>query len=487
MSDADAAERLAATLGPVVAVEEIEVDGLRRLVHGRAFTVLAASPARVRAEREGAASGHTLAPRWVAASDEAWAIERTSGPADDGLAAALAASALDAPRVRRAGPLGELLALVEPRPSRALVALGVARKHVDRALAQPLAIEVPVGPSLGGALPAWIHRAEDRAVCLSMRRARADGEPLDDLAALELGAEVTLEDRAPGLGEALALARLRIGLREAVLGPRAGQGAAAAFAREAFERLAHREPERVRLGIEAPACLDLARYAPLGEGVPASHARFVLRALDGVVIAGEPVRVRVEPKVRPGRVARPFEERRARLRRLFGHEDARFDDEGTYSATPVALAREIALGLSGVVVDGTCGVGCLAVAAAELPSVRQVIAIDVDAVRLDHARHLARLRGVASKMLFRLGDVRALLPGLVADALVLDPPWGGRDYDRGAVSLGDLGLDVRPLIAAFPGALRIKLPRGTRDVPPGLERRAVIDERGEVKFLLARR
>lgn len=482
----DAAERLAATLGPVERIEDVEVDGLRRLVHGATFTVLGGSPSRVRAELEGASRGHPLAPRWLASSDEAWAIERTTGPAEDPVATVLAALELGRPKTRT-GTLSELLALAEPRPDRALVALGVPRKHVDRALSQALSIAMPIGRSLGGPRPSWIHGSAGGAVCLSMRRASALGEPLEDLAALELGAEVALDAHAQGHVDALAIARLRIGLREAVLGPRPAREAAAAFAREAFEHFVRRDAERVRLRVEAPPCLDLDRYAPLGDDVPASHARFVLRALDRVVIAGEPVQVHVEPPVRPGRVARPFEDRRARLSRLFGHEDARFDDEGLFSATPVALAREVVSGLRGVVVDGTCGVGCLAIAAAELPAVRRVIAIDVDSARLDHARHLARLRGVASKVELRLGDVSALLPSLEADGLVLDPPWGGRDYDRGAVSLGDLGLDVRPLIARFEGALRLKLPRGTRDVPAGLEQRAVIDERGEVKFLLARR
>jgi hypothetical protein len=482
----DAAERLARTLGPVEAVEDVEIDGLRRLVHGASWTVIAGSAARLRAERCGLASGHPCAPRWIASSEEAWAIERADAPKLDLVTGGLTHLAGWGRPVRRAGTLAELLELADPRPDRALVALGVARRHVDRALARPLDIEEPSGPSLGGALPSWFRQSGERLVCLSLRRARRDALPLDDLAGLELGGGSTLQhlwhDSA-----ALDLARLRVGLREAVQGAPAAREFAATLALEAFGRLSLREPERVSVRVEAPPCLDLSRFAPLGDDVPASHARFVARSLDGIVLAGQPVRVVTTPPVRAGRSSRPFETRSQRALRIFGHEAARFDEEGLYSATPVSLAREMVRGLRGVVLDGTTGLGCLAIAAAEQPDVSRVLAIDLDPERLALARRLAALRGVASKIDFLVGDVFRVAASREADALVLDPPWGGRDHGRGAVSLGELALDIRPLLTSFGGALRVKLPRGTRDVPAPFVCRAMVDERGTVKFLLASR
>jgi trimethylguanosine synthase len=482
----EAAERLAQTLGPIDAVEDVEIDGLRRLVHGGSWTVIAGSAARVRAEQAGLSSQHRCAPRWIASSEEAWAIERAEPPGPDALERALGVLVPEGPSTVRAGTLGELLALADPRPDRALVALGVARRHVDRAFTRPLEIDAPIGASLGGALPGWFRRSGDRLVCLSLRRARRDALPLDDLAGLELGGGHELGHLWHD-AVALDLSRLRVGLREAVHGAPLARSLAAGFALEAFERLSLREPELVSLRVEAPACLDLARFAPLGTAVPASHARFVARALDGIVIAGQPVRVVTTPPVRVGRARRPFETHSERALRIFGHEAARFDDEGLYSATPVSLAREVVRGLRGVVIDGTAGLGCLAIAAAEQPEVTRVLAVDLEPERLAMARHLAVLRGVASKIEFLVDDVVRIAASRAADALVLDPPWGGRDYERGAVSLGDLALDIRPLLTSFRGALRVKLPRGTRDLPPHLACRAMVDERGAVKFLLASR
>jgi len=482
----DAAERLARALGPVEAVEDVDIDGLRRLIHGNTWTVIASTAARVRAERIGLESEHPCAPRWIASSDEAWAIERAEPLGLDAVEPAVRVVACMGRTVRRTGTLAELLALTDPRPDRALIALGVARRHVDRAFARSLEMEAPRGASLGGALPGWFRRCGARLVCLSLRRARSEASPLDDVAGLELGAGAELGHLWHD-AVALDLARLRVGLREAVVGAPIARSLAAEFALEAFERLSLREPERVSLRIEAPDCLDLPRFAPLGDDVPASHARFVARALDGIVLAGQTVRVFTTPAVRAGRARRPFETRSERALRIFGHEAARFDDEGLYSATPVALARDAVRGLRGVVIDGTTGLGCLAIAAAEQPEVSRVIAVDLDAERLALARHLAALRGVAAKIEFVVGDVFRLATPRAADALLLDPPWGGRDYDRGAVSLGELALDVRPLLASFRGALRVKLPRGTHDVPSSLVQRAMVDERGAVKFLLASR
>jgi tRNA G10 N-methylase Trm11 len=58
----------------------------------------------------------------------------------------------------------------------------------------------------------------------------------------------------------------------------------------------------------------------------------------------------------------------------------------------------------------------------------QVIAIDIDPVRLACARQNAELYGVASRIEFILGDATRLLPSLRPDVIFLSPPWGGPEY-----------------------------------------------------------
>jgi trimethylguanosine synthase len=216
----------------------------------------------------------------------------------------------------------------------------------------------------------------------------------------------------------------------------------------------------------------------------------VLRELDGLAIGGERIRVQVEPPLRAGRAAPPWRPRGERRRELFSRWDrgVHHDDEGLFSATPEALAELIARDASGVVIDGTCGIGSITIALARRPEVTRVIAVDVDGARLAMARHNAGLYEVAHKIDFVHGDVGDVIARERADRLVLDPPWGGRDYDRERVSLGDLALDVRPLIARFEGAIVLKLPRSAdaRELP-GWRLEPGIDARGVIKLLIARR
>ena len=485
----------ASRFGAIREVETVEgLEGLRSLFHGDDFTAMVASPARAEAEERGAGFQHPLAPRWVGREGPAWAIERVGGAPADPVEALVAAYRGSTTRIAK--PLGELLAQPDVAPARALIRCGIPKRRVDRALARVTSIELEVGPTLGGASTAWLRLTakDERAVSLVMRRAQ-EGWPVLDLAALAVKGQSDASrffvEHAQGKDRvarqtAHAVAMLRVALREAVLG-RSEEAIAMVLA--TFAPFDTREPERVRIEVDAPGFLDRGRYQPLEGEVPASHARFVMRALDGVVLGGQTMSVRTTPTIRPGRVVRAFEPLRERLTRVLGDPDARFDDEGLYSATPVALAREVVQGLSGVVIDGTCGLGCLAIAAAELPGVKKVIAIELDDARLALARNLIALRGHTAKIEVRLGDIRTLLPTLKGDALILDPPWGGRDYDRGAVTLEDLPLDVRPLISSFRGAIRLKLPRGldVASLPSDLTPRAMIDEQGVIKFLLASR
>jgi hypothetical protein len=57
-----------------------------------------------------------------------------------------------------------------------------------------------------------------------------------------------------------------------------------------------------------------------------------------------------------------------------------------------------------------------------------VIAIDIDPVKLECARHNAEIYGVADRIEFIEGDFLQLAPHLKADVVFLSPPWGGPEY-----------------------------------------------------------
>lgn len=377
--------------------------------------------------------------------------------------------------------------------ARALGRAGLSRSRVDRFLARTITIALPRGPDLGGLMPGAVWRAGDRPLALSVRHGRALGHPVIDLASLALRAELDTSEayrRAGGDDDGFALALLHQALRE-LASERRDEARLALRERIAalVERFLPHEPARVTLSVEAPAFLPRSLFAPLGE-VDASHARRVLRDWHGLAVGGETIEVRVTPELaRPARTF-PFEPARERRARLFSRfaEGIAYDDEGLFSATPEALADALVAGLSGVVIDATAGIGSLTLALARSPAVERVVAIDLDARRLAMAQHNARLYGVEGRIEFRVGDARALVPAIAHDALVIDPPWGGRDYDRQRVTLETLPMDLRPLLAASPRVV-LKLPRSfdVRTLPPGFEITAGIDARGVLKMLVARR
>lgn len=57
-----------------------------------------------------------------------------------------------------------------------------------------------------------------------------------------------------------------------------------------------------------------------------------------------------------------------------------------------------------------------------------VLAIDIDAHRLDMARHNAVVYNVVDRIDFVQGDFLQLAPTLCGDVVFLSPPWGGPDY-----------------------------------------------------------
>lgn len=120
--------------------------------------------------------------------------------------------------------------------------------------------------------------------------------------------------------------------------------------------------------------------------------------------------------------------------RLFSQFDRgiKLDREGWFSVTPERIAEHIAQRIqhSGVhadiVVDAFCGVGGNAIQFALTG--KRVVAIDIDPVRLELARHNAAVYDAADRIEFVLGDFLQVAPRLRADVVFLSPPWGGPDY-----------------------------------------------------------
>ncbi|XP_070775551.1 trimethylguanosine synthase [Enoplosus armatus] len=120
--------------------------------------------------------------------------------------------------------------------------------------------------------------------------------------------------------------------------------------------------------------------------------------------------------------------------RLFSRfdEGIRLDREGWFSVTPERIAEHIALRVehsfpdSQLVIDAFCGVGGNAIQFALTG--KRVLAVDIDPVRLDLARHNAEVYGVADRIDFLQGDFLQLAPRLRGDVVFLSPPWGGPDY-----------------------------------------------------------
>ncbi|VDI16654.1 Hypothetical predicted protein [Mytilus galloprovincialis] len=115
--------------------------------------------------------------------------------------------------------------------------------------------------------------------------------------------------------------------------------------------------------------------------------------------------------------------------RLFSKfdEGIKMDREGWFSVTPEKIAEHIADRCrSDIIVDAFCGVGGNAIQFAF--TCNHVIAIDIDPVKIEIARHNAAVYGVENHIEFIQGDFLKVGPTLSADVVFLSPPWGGPDY-----------------------------------------------------------
>ena len=409
----------------------------KRKGDGASVTAIGLTPSRASEEAESLTrcQGHPFAPSAGEAHGPFWVVPRLkpiSRKADqvvtttepfEGTLEALLHRL--APQVDRGGAVDTVRVLRRVAPSRATV---------DRWLGTEVTAELQIGPDLGGVSPAWLMQEGDRVVSPTLRRARLLGTPQLDQAAAMYFAGGKLD---VGNDVALDLALLHVAARES------------ASTRDKGERERAEEAIVSLLGLYTK---DLSRARK------------------------EPFRVFEPPRVRRRRIFSRFD------------EGIRFDDEGLYSATPEALAMQVVEGLTGHVLDGTTGIGSLAIALARTKGVKTITAVDTNAERLAMAVHNAGIYGVQKRITFRVADVFEVLSEGKFDALVLDPPWGGRNYDRDFVPLSELGLDVRRALELHQGALRLKLPKSIHQADlHGLEVEEVRDERGVLKFVLARR
>jgi hypothetical protein len=171
--------------------------------------------------------------------------------------------------------------------------------------------------------------------------------------------------------------------------------------------------------------------------------------LRGVVLAGARVELQISPPLpRPVvRAARLDEARRHRARSPgFTHRAARVDESARLGLTPEALAlalgkRARALGAQVHVVDACCGAGGNAIGFARAGC--SVTAIEIDAARLELARHNAALYGVANRIEWLRGDARALLAQMPAALWFIDVPFAERSPE-GRLPLLDALLELRP-------------------------------------------
>ena len=154
------------------------------------------------------------------------------------------------------------------------------------------------------------------------------------------------------------------------------------------------------------------------------------------------------------------------------------DAESYFSVTPEAAAAATASQLSDgacVLVDAFCGVGGNAIQQALHDPHGCVIAIDIDPLKIEMARHNAEIYGVADRIQFVVGDFMEIAPRLRADVVFLSPPWGGVDYspkgefrlsaldvsaDVDGVRLFELAIPIAPTIAYY-------LPVSTSDLDLG--------------------
>jgi hypothetical protein len=190
--------------------------------------------------------------------------------------------------------------------------------------------------------------------------------------------------------------------------------------------------------LRAAGVAQLRAQASLDE----AEAADLTARLRGIGLGGSAIAVEVDPPLSRAAIRRARQQDARRRRDVTPASDLRglrMDDEARVSWTPAALAQRMAARAAGWrVVDAGCGAGGNAIAFAAAGC--EVVAIERDAARLEMARHNVAIAGVRDRVELLCGDALELIPGLGADLLFVDPPWGV-DWDRtrtDAVSLAPL-------------------------------------------------
>jgi len=127
--------------------------------------------------------------------------------------------------------------------------------------------------------------------------------------------------------------------------------------------------------------------------------------------------------------------------------------EGTYHLTPASRITLLTIGncqglLSGIGIDWGCGTGCLAIAAARIPSVQRVIGLDRSRPDVEAARDNAALNGVAHRVTVVHSD--SFRPFADSDRHILAELEGAVDFvvANPSASHGDDGFSLRRRVIA---------------------------------------
>ena len=125
----------------------------------------------------------------------------------------------------------------------------------------------------------------------------------------------------------------------------------------------------------------------------------------------------------------------------------RIDEAGLFGVKPESVALHLAKRVRGhTVLDALCGIGGTVIAFAQAG--KRVITAEIDADRLEMARHNAVVYGVEDRITFLHDDIWNVMDGRYGvDAVYLDPPWGGPSAAaRDRFGLDDFKIDARSLL-----------------------------------------
>lgn len=128
---------------------------------------------------------------------------------------------------------------------------------------------------------------------------------------------------------------------------------------------------------------------------------------------------------------------------LFSRYDSgiRLDRESWFSVTPETVAIAAAQRCRcDLIVDAFCGAGGNSIQFAQ--TCERVIAVDIDPLKIEMARHNATIYGLAERIEFVCGDFLQLSEALRADVVFLSPPWGGPEYAKKVTMRAEMAMTM---------------------------------------------